>query len=62
LRDVRLLGGAGKGKRFGDGAEVAKLVEFHGWVVCVERCAEISSLPAVMRFSPIGCAYPLYPN
>jgi hypothetical protein len=32
LGDVRLFGGAREGKSFGDGAKVAKLVEFHGTV------------------------------
>jgi hypothetical protein len=61
---VRLFGGAREGKSFGDGAEVAKLVEFHGTVSRRKprRKGHLAEASCVFSISAIGCTYPLYPN
>jgi len=41
LGDVRVFRGAREGKSFGDGAEVAKLVEFHSRDSCAESGNEV---------------------
>ena len=47
---MRVLGSAGKGKSFGNGAEVAKLVEFHGIGMSRPKRSRNSNSPAVSRF------------
>ena len=62
LRDMRLLGGTAEGAGFGDGAEVAKLVEFHKEQPAVgpPREARDACSPAPPAIGPAYLSYPNY--